>query len=227
MMNTKPSHQENIIAALTEHPAGLSYSQLQNITKVYAVNMYNDIMQGLVDSDSILEVNHRLGKRSYKSYILPDNVTSIHSTKKSAGADVFADKDYTIKAGDTCQVESSFVIPTWITDLSLVALLALARSSYWDKHKLLLTNGIGLIDQDYPDKVKFSYFNMGKETVEIKKGDKVGQLVMFSALQFTAVSNQVRTGGFGSTDKFDPVDESELMPPPPPPMPAAKKIKGL
>lgn len=82
------------------------------------------------------------------------------------------------------------------------------RSSNPGKKKLVLANGIGIIDADYycnPDndgEFMFAYYNMGTEPLEIKKGERIGQVVF---QKFLIVDNDVaegeRTSGFGSTNE--------------------------
>ena len=82
------------------------------------------------------------------------------------------------------------------------------RSSNPGKKKLVLANGIGIIDADYygnPDndgEFMYAYYNVGTEPVEIKKGDIIGQVV-FQKFLITDDDNATgkRTGGFGSTDR--------------------------
>lgn len=82
------------------------------------------------------------------------------------------------------------------------------RSSHPGKKKLVLANGIGIIDADYyenPDndgEFMYAYYNVGQEPLEIKKGEVIGQVVF---QKFLIVDNDnatgERTGGFGSTSK--------------------------
>ena len=82
------------------------------------------------------------------------------------------------------------------------------RSSNPGKKKLVLANGIGIIDADYygnPDndgEFMYAYYNMSNEDVIIKKHDVIGQLVFMSYLTVDEDKAEgVRTGGFGSTNK--------------------------
>ncbi len=82
------------------------------------------------------------------------------------------------------------------------------RSSNPGKKKLVLANGIGIIDADYygnPDndgEFMYAYYNMSNEDVVIKKHDVIGQLVFMNYLTVDEDKAEgVRTGGFGSTDK--------------------------
>ena len=132
----------------------------------------------------------------------------VRKTKKSAGYDVEAAEDIVIPPFEPgckptlihtglkayCQDDEWFMLAN--------------RSSNPGKKKLVLANGIGIIDADYygnPDndgEFMYAYYNISSEPVEIKKGDVIGQVVF---QKFLAVDNDQaegeRTGGFGSTDK--------------------------
>ena len=83
------------------------------------------------------------------------------------------------------------------------------RSSNPGKKKMVLANGIGVIDADYYENLDndgefmFAYYNIGTEPVEIKKGDIIGQVVFqkFLVTDEDNVLNEKRDGGFGSTSK--------------------------
>ena len=132
----------------------------------------------------------------------------IRKTKKSAGYDVEAAEDIIIPQFERgCK-------PTLIhTGLKAYCqddewYMLANRSSNPGKKKLVLANGIGIIDADYycnPDndgEFMFAYYNMGTEPLEIKKGERIGQVVF---QKFLIVDNDVaegeRTSGFGSTNE--------------------------
>tara|TARA_R110002124_G_scaffold47290_2_gene140927 strand:- start:3294 stop:3968 length:675 start_codon:yes stop_codon:yes gene_type:complete len=219
-------NKSTIISLLATAPDGVSHSALQRESGIFANVEFSDLMTEIVETGEVLVINRGVDGNGHKSYIHVDNVTAIHETKDSAGADVFANEDVTIKPNDTVIVSSSYLVPQWVRNMVMVAYLALPRSSYWGSYKLLLTNGVGLIDKDFNKHVGFSYHNFGDKAVNIKAGDKVGQLVMFSMLQFGAMGNRERTGGWGHTDTKEEKDvqddkvvdtKTELSPPPPPP----------
>lgn len=132
----------------------------------------------------------------------------IRKTKKSAGYDVEAAEDIIIPPFERgckptlihtglkayCQYDEWYMLAN--------------RSSNPGKKKLVLANGIGIIDADYycnPDndgEFMFAYYNMGTEPLEIKKGERIGQVVF---QKFLIVDNDVaegeRTSGFGSTNE--------------------------
>lgn len=132
----------------------------------------------------------------------------IRKTAKSAGYDVEAAEDTIIPVFENgCK-------PTLIhTGLKAYCqddewYMLANRSSNPGKKKLVLANGIGIIDADYycnPDndgEFLFAYYNIGTEDLRIKKGEIIGQVVF---QKFLVVDNDnasgERTGGFGSTGK--------------------------
>lgn len=132
----------------------------------------------------------------------------VRKTKRSAGYDVEAAEDITIPVFENgCK-------PTLIhTGLKAYCMddewyMLANRSSNPGKKKLVLANGIGVIDADYygnPDndgEFMFAYYNIGTEPLEIKKGEVIGQVVF---QKFLIIDNDnargERTGGFGSTSK--------------------------
>ena len=132
----------------------------------------------------------------------------VRKTKCSAGYDVEAAEDVNIP------VFTPGCKPTLIhTGLKAYCMedewyMLANRSSNPGKKKLVLANGIGIIDADYysnPDndgEFIYAYYNIGTEPLEIKKGEIIGQVVF---QKFLTVDNDdatgKRTGGFGSTDK--------------------------
>ena len=82
------------------------------------------------------------------------------------------------------------------------------RSGTALKTGLILANGVGIVDSDYynnPDNeghIMFPVHNLGFKDKLIKKGERIGQGLFLNYLKADDdMSNGVRTGGFGSTDK--------------------------
>lgn len=82
------------------------------------------------------------------------------------------------------------------------------RSGTALKTGLILANGVGIVDSDYynnPDNeghIMFPVHNLGFRDKLIKKGERIGQGLFLNYLKADDdMSNGVRTGGFGSTDK--------------------------
>lgn len=82
------------------------------------------------------------------------------------------------------------------------------RSGMALKTGLILANGVGIVDSDYynnPDNeghIMFPVHNLGFKDKLIKKGERIGQGLFLNYLKADDdMSDGVRTGGFGSTDK--------------------------
>ena len=79
------------------------------------------------------------------------------------------------------------------------------RSGLAFRHGLTVTNAPGTIDSDYRGELKVLLVNLGKDSVTIERGMRIGQLVIAPVVQ--AVVSEVATldetergaGGFGST----------------------------
>ncbi|XP_038961577.1 deoxyuridine 5'-triphosphate nucleotidohydrolase isoform X12 [Rattus norvegicus] len=79
------------------------------------------------------------------------------------------------------------------------------RSGLAVKH--FIDVGAGVIDEDYRGNVGVVLFNFGKEKFEVKKGDRIAQLICERILypdleEVQTLDNTERgSGGFGSTGK--------------------------
>lgn len=120
-------------------------------------------------------------------------------TEGSSGLDVFSPIDCIIPAGKDVLIPLDIAFETpygW--DLSVYN-----KSGISTKKKLI--KGAELIDSDYRGTVHIHVFNLSDSPVEIKKGDKISQLVMrevwmgnleeTNELDYTTRGS----GGFGST----------------------------
>lgn len=80
-----------------------------------------------------------------------------------------------------------------------------ARSGLAIKHGISLANGIGTIDSDYRGEIKVILINLGEDDFEIKKGDRIAQIVFMKIETITLkevdiLDNTERgEGGFGHT----------------------------
>ncbi len=127
-----------------------------------------------------------------------------YGSERAAGMDFFASETVTIAPGEHALVHTGVVMrlaPGYYLEIS-------ARSSTFRKKRLILTNGIGIIDEDYcgfDDEIMFSYVNMAKEPVTVHAGEAIGQGVVRHRLQaelrpFTP--DEESRGGFGSTGGY-------------------------
>lgn len=118
-----------------------------------------------------------------------------------------SDEDY-LAANQTLK---PFLVPTGIKAwMQADEFLMLAnRSSNPLKRRLVLPNGVGIVDADYFDnesnegEIFFQLLNFGVKDVVIKKGERIGQGIFIPYL--LADNDQQptheRQGGFGSTKK--------------------------
>jgi dUTP pyrophosphatase len=125
-------------------------------------------------------------------------MTPTHQTAASAGADLVCAKTVTIEPNQTALVSTGAYVPSGLP--KGIALLLIARSSIALKKRLILSNGIGLIDADYTDEIKCMYTNLNAEPVTLEKGERIAQLmpIQYVSGVFPTLNND-RVGGFGST----------------------------
>lgn len=129
----------------------------------------------------------------------------VRSTRNSAGYDFFAAEDVTI---EPCQIR---LVPTGVKAKMAEdeVLLLFNRSSMPFKKRLVLINGVGVVDADYygnesnDGHILFAFMNITNLNVPvtIKKGEKIGQGVFTKYLlaENDEVLDAERVGGFGST----------------------------
>lgn len=84
------------------------------------------------------------------------------------------------------------------------------RSGLAAKYGLTVTNAPGTIDEDYRGEVKVLLVNLGDETVTIRSGDRIAQLVVAPVTRVTCdevadldalPTTERGQGGFGSTGR--------------------------
>lgn len=127
------------------------------------------------------------------------------STKHSAGYDISIVEDLTIPPN------SLGVAPTGIKAYMAhdEVLKLYQRSSLSRKYHLIMANAVGIIDSDYYGNesndgvIHVTLFNLSDQEVFIPKGERIAQAIF---QKYLTVDNEeeiqnVRTGGFGSTDK--------------------------
>lgn len=80
-----------------------------------------------------------------------------------------------------------------------------SRSGFSYNNQTIITTGLGTIDSDYRGEIQIVMFNLSKQDVVIKKGDRVAQLIISPVEQvdIIEVENLEETSrgsnGFGST----------------------------
>lgn len=126
------------------------------------------------------------------------------ATRGAAGIDLRAciDEELRLAPGEVELVPAGFALH--IADPALAAVI-LPRSGLGHKRGLVLGNLTGLIDSDYQGQIFISCWNRGAETVEIRPGDRIAQMVFVPVVQveFETVEEFQETargaGGFGHT----------------------------
>jgi dUTP pyrophosphatase len=124
-----------------------------------------------------------------------------YATSGSAGLDVVAAEDLTLTPGQRHAVATGFAIaipPGFEVQVRPRSGLAL-------KHGITCLNTPGTIDEDYRGEVKVILANLGSEPFEVRRGERIAQLVPAPVLkaEFREVEELGETsrgaGGFGST----------------------------
>lgn len=126
------------------------------------------------------------------------------ATSGSAGYDVSsAEPDFTLAAGERRAVATGLIF-----ELPLgIEMQVRPRSGLALKYGITLPNAPGTIDSDYRGELKVIMHNLGNQPVEIRRGDRIAQLVFAryeapEMLEATELSETTRGGaGFGSTGR--------------------------
>lgn len=126
----------------------------------------------------------------------------LYQTFGSAGADVFSSIDATIPVG------KSVVIPTGLC-IELppgYECQVRSRSGLAAKQQVFVLNSPGTVDEDYRNEVGVILMNLGDSPFDVKKGDRIAQLVFSKVTRAMFVpvyelSSTDRKGGFGSTGR--------------------------
>jgi len=129
----------------------------------------------------------------------PDATIPTRGSAFAAGYDLYASKSTTIPARGKVLVSTDLSIATPEGTYGRVA----PRSGLASKN--FIDTGAGVIDADYRGEVKVLLFNHAEADFEVKKGDRIAQLVLEriytpEVLEVAELEASVRgAGGFGST----------------------------
>jgi len=124
-----------------------------------------------------------------------------YATGQAAGMDVVAAEDVTLAPGARHAVATGFAIA--IPEGYEVQVRP--RSGLALKHGITCLNTPGTIDSDYRGEVKVILANLGAEPFEVRRGERIAQLVpapvLRAAFRETAELDATErgAGGFGST----------------------------
>uniref|UniRef100_W5N6N1 Deoxyuridine 5'-triphosphate nucleotidohydrolase n=2 Tax=Lepisosteus oculatus TaxID=7918 RepID=W5N6N1_LEPOC len=133
---------------------------------------------------------------------LSENATTpTKGSSKAAGYDLYSAYDYSIPPLEKTVVKTDIQIAVPPGCYGRVA----PRSGLAAKH--FIDVGAGVVDEDYRGNVGVVLFNFSKETFEVKKGDRVAQLICERICypeieQHETLDETERgAGGFGSTGR--------------------------
>jgi len=126
-----------------------------------------------------------------------------YATDGAAGLDVVAAEEITLAPGERHAVATGFAIA--IPEGYEVQVRP--RSGLALRHGVTCLNTPGTIDHDYRGEVKVILANLGSEPFEIRRGERIAQLVPAPVLKANFVEVGVLSetsrgaGGFGSTGR--------------------------
>src|SRR5687767_3931396 len=127
----------------------------------------------------------------------------VYASEHAAGLDVVAAEDVSLEPGTRHAVATGFAIA--IPEGYEVQVRP--RSGLALKHGITCLNTPGTIDSDYRGEVKVILANLGGEPFEVRRGERIAQLVPAPVLRagFSEVDDLDSTarggGGFGSTGR--------------------------
>ena len=144
---------------------------------------------------------YRLGERFYY-YKVDANSPDLEYEEKSFGIDLYCAENKII-----LPTEQAFISQGIVLKGNTDVIAELVPRSSMPKRGLILANSVGIIDAGYEgegDVIKAFVWNIGKTAVEIKKGERIVQLIFkpriklvpFEAEKHWGSENR---GGFGST----------------------------
>ena len=126
-----------------------------------------------------------------------------YATAGAAGMDIVAAEDVTLPPGGRHAVATGFAMAVPGGHEVQVR----PRSGLALRHGVTCLNTPGTIDSDYRGEVKVILANLGSEPFEVKRGERIAQLVPAPVLpaelhEVSALDDTERgTGGFGSTGR--------------------------
>ncbi|XP_057203583.1 deoxyuridine 5'-triphosphate nucleotidohydrolase, mitochondrial isoform X1 [Triplophysa rosa] len=145
--------------------------------------------------------SHASGENAVLKFAkLTENATTpSRGSNRAAGFDLYSAYDYSVGSMDKVLVKTDIQIAVPHGYYGRVA----PRSGLAVKR--FIDVGAGVVDEDYRGNLGVVLFNFGKETFEVKKGDRIAQLICEricypELLELQTLDHTERgAGGFGST----------------------------
>ena len=143
----------------------------------------------------------KFGRIQVKFYKETDNPLPEYQNKGDAGMDIRSNEDTTIRAyGWTVVATGLYIIIPFGYEGQMRSRSGLAANK-----GIQVLNSPGTIDSGYRDELKVILINHGHWAYEVKKGDRIAQLVISPMTQaqleevYELNKDDDRGGGFGST----------------------------
>ena len=143
----------------------------------------------------------KFGRIQVKFYRETDNPLPEYQNKGDAGMDIRSNEDVTIRAYGWCTVDTGLYI---IIPFGYEGQMR-SRSGLAAKKGIQVLNSPGTIDSGYRDELKVILINHNHWAYEVKKGDRIAQLVISPMTQaqieevYELNKDDDRGGGLGST----------------------------
>lgn len=129
-----------------------------------------------------------------------NDLLPIRAYEWDAGADLRASNNYKIRPHTAELVKTGVKVKIPKGYFGMLV----SRSGH-GKHRISLANRVGIIDESYIGEIMVRLENLGEDSFEIKRGDRIAQLVIIPCLlpEFIPVDSLEETdrgsNGFGST----------------------------
>jgi dUTP pyrophosphatase len=126
-----------------------------------------------------------------------------YATAGAAGLDLRADEACTLAPGERRAVPTGIAVALPPGHEGQVR----PRSGLAARHGIAMLNAPGTIDEDYRGEVAVILVNLGQEPFEVRRGDRIAQLVVAPVARVEVVEAEELsetprgTGGFGSTGR--------------------------
>jgi dUTP pyrophosphatase len=138
-------------------------------------------------------------------FITSNPILPKRATEGSAGYDLSSIEEIIIKPGEIKLIPTGLKASMPKNEV----LLVYPRSSLAIKKGLIMSNSVGVIDSDYYNNqnneghIMVPLFNISQKEAKIEKGERIAQgiFTQFYQLDDEEITNQERTGGFGSSDR--------------------------
>lgn len=147
-----------------------------------------------------------------------ESLAPTYGTLWSSGADLCARQSVSIPAHGHAKVPTGVWIDRveWdkVPAQMIPELQVRARSGLAAKKQIMLTNGVGTVDADYPGEICVLMTNLGPSCYEVAQGSRVAQLVMSLVCRIPGleICSEKRLGGFGSTGIAGRVQSASASP---------------